>query len=105
MMDFSGIDMEYFEPKIMLMTDGPRYVCSRCGVKYKKGLISTATLSTELITFFLLQYQRYDLMRENAVLEPSVPSVRKLSLKNAILPNTWKNINAMDCGSMQASIL
>jgi hypothetical protein len=54
MMDFSGIDMEYFEPKIMLMTDGPRYVCSRCGVKYKKGLISTATLSIKLITFLSL---------------------------------------------------
>ena len=23
-------------PKIMMMTDGLRYVCGRCGVKYKK---------------------------------------------------------------------
>lgn len=32
------MEMELMEPKIMLMNDGPRFVCSRCGVKYKKGL-------------------------------------------------------------------
>ena len=31
------MEMELIEPKVMLMNDGPRYVCSRCGVKYKKG--------------------------------------------------------------------
>ncbi|CRK89095.1 CLUMA_CG002560, isoform A, partial [Clunio marinus] len=30
------LEMELIEPKIMIMSDGPRYVCSRCGVKYKK---------------------------------------------------------------------
>lgn len=25
------------EPKIMIMNDGIRYCCNRCGVKYKKG--------------------------------------------------------------------
>lgn len=44
------VEMELMEPKILLMTDGPRYVCSRCGVKYKKGL-SNKELFLKFLTF------------------------------------------------------
>lgn len=40
------------EPKIMIMNDGPRYVCSRCGVKYKKGWKLRGLLSISLILIF-----------------------------------------------------
>lgn len=30
------VDEDMPVPKIMMMTDGLRYVCGRCGVKYKK---------------------------------------------------------------------
>lgn len=39
------VEMELIEPKIMIMNDGPRYVCSRCGVKYKKGFFTDSSTS------------------------------------------------------------
>lgn len=45
--------MELLEPKVMLMNDGPRFVCSRCGVKYKKGLKMTDNF------FYLLQVTNF----------------------------------------------
>lgn len=55
------VEMELMEPKILLMTDGPRYVCSRCGVKYKKGLSCKELLSKVInINFVYLQCQPCD---------------------------------------------
>lgn len=47
------LEMELLEPKIMLMSDGPRYVCSRCGVKYKKGS-RCRSLGFPIVTHFSL---------------------------------------------------
>lgn len=32
--------MDLVEPKVIYMNDGVRYVCNRCGVKYKKSKIN-----------------------------------------------------------------
>lgn len=92
--------MELIEPKIMLMTDGPRYVCSRCGVKYKKGLLSkTLPLPATNLEHFFLQCRRFDLTSGSADAGPSARSARKSSHKNATSPSTWKSTNGTGCGS------
>lgn len=92
--------MELIEPKIMLMTDGPRYVCSRCGVKYKKGLLSkTPPPPATNLSPFLLQCRRFDLISANADAVLSARYARKSSHRNETSRSTWKSTNGMGCGS------
>lgn len=98
------VEMELMEPKILLMTDGPRYVCSRCGVKYKKGLSCKKLLSKVInINFVYLQCQPCDHTWESAAEALSARCVPKLLPKNETSQNTWRNTNVTDFGSTPPS--